>query len=671
MTERAQSPGGAERAKILIVGHPNVGKSALFNRLTGQHATVSNYPGTTVEVSRGHCHALGRHVEVLDTPGMYSFLPITDEERVASDMLFAAGIRAVVHVVDAKNLEHMLGLTLQLIEAGLPVVVALNMFDEARDLDIRMDVAQLRARLGVPVVPTVSTTGEGYPELLAALQGPYVPSPLRLEYGTLIEDALRAISEKLAQGPAEAPGPQPDCPAFARMSPRARASLILQGDARQSCRLVRELGERGAAEILEMVADARARLNHSPHYYITLALRTRVDQLLSECVQAPRRPPSRLRQTLDTLCTSPWTGFPILALVLYFALFKFVGGFGAGTVVDWLETNLFEKGLNVWATKATLAAIPWPAVQDLVVGEFGLVTLGLRYAVAIIMPIVTTFFLVFAVLEDSGYLPRLALLVDRGFKRLGLNGRAVIPVVLGFGCDTMATVVTRTLETTRERLICTFLLALAVPCSAQLGVILALLAGHSGAVLIWAGVLAAVMVAAGALAARVLPGERPVFYMEIPPLRLPRLGNILSKTVARMQWYFLEVLPTFLLASVLLWLGKITNVFPKLLHVLEPVVRSLGLPNEAATAFLFGFFRRDYGAAGLYDLQKTGVLNGNQLTVAALVLTLFLPCVAQFLVMGKERGWKATLIVSAAILAIAWTIGFATNQAFGALGVNL
>ena len=200
-------------------------------------------------------------------------------------------------------------------------------------------------------------------------------------------------------------------------------------------------------------------------------------------------------------------------------------------------------------------------IRELFVGEYGIITLGLRYAVGIILPIVATFFLFFSLLEDSGYFPRLALLVDRLFKKIGLTGRAVIPMVLGFGCDTMATMVTRTLETVRERIIATLLLALAIPCSAQLGVILALLSKAPGALLVWSVCLLLIFLVIGFLAARVVPGETPMFYMELPPMRLPQLSNVLTKTYTRMQWYFMEILPLFILASVLLWLGKITGFF--------------------------------------------------------------------------------------------------------------
>ena len=637
----------ADAPLVLLVGNPNVGKSALFNKLTGQYVTVSNYPGTTVEVSHGHCPQLGQNVEIVDTPGMYSLLPITDEERVASDILFSPRVQTVIHVVDAKNLDRMLGLTLQLIEAGRPLVLALNMIDEARTLGVRVDHAKLSQRLGIPVIPTVSITGEGLPELVSHLKTPPPPSMLRTECGSIIEQGIIEIAQNLS----------PTSP----IAPRARASLLLQGDLRERERLVGENGEKTAAVILDIVSSTRTRLNHSPHYYVTLALRAHVGQILAECMSTPLRAPDRIRGMLDRLCTHPVTGYPLVALVLYFGLYQFVGQFGAGTCVNFLEINVFQSHFIPWITKLVNAWIPWTPIQDLLAGEYGIITLGVRYAIAIIFPIVGSFFLVFATLEDSGYLPRLALLVDRGFKRMGLNGRAVIPMVLGFGCDTMATLVTRTLETKRERIICTILLALAIPCSAQLGVILGLLSKSGAAISIWAGGVLIIMLLTGWLAAKLLPGEQPMFYMELPPLRLPTLGNVLVKTYTRMVWYFREILPMFILASILIWIGQITHLFQVLVHNLQPLMRGLGLPNEAAVAFLFGFFRRDYGAAGLYDLQKTGAMTIHQLTVAAITLTLFLTCIAQFLVMQKERGTKVTLWISLGVFVTAFAVGYLSH----------
>jgi ferrous iron transport protein B len=255
------------------------------------------------------------------------------------------------------------------------------------------------------------------------------------------------------------------------------------------------------------------------------------------------------------------------------------------------------------------------------------------------------------------------------FKNIGLSGRAVIPLVLGFGCATMATVVTRTLPTKRERLLATLLLSLAIPCSAQLGVVLAVLASHPRAMLAWAGVIGMVFLTIGFLMSRVLPGEHPSFYMELPPLRLPNPANIFMKTYVRVKWYFIEILPLFLLTSVLIWLGQMTGIFQILVKLMEKPTAWIGLPKETAQIFLFGFFRRDYGAAGLYDLNQQGILSGRELAVSCIALTLFLPCVAQFLVNIKERGIKWGLGISFFILFFSFAVAFVVNFLFQSLGI--
>ncbi|NLF30498.1 MAG: ferrous iron transport protein B [Planctomycetes bacterium] len=626
------------RQRILIVGCPNVGKSALFNRLTGSYVTVSNYPGTTVGIARGRAAGIAGGAEVVDTPGMYSLRPITDEERVALQVILEARGATVLHVVDAKNLDRMLPLTLQMIEAGLPVVLVLNMADEAAAMDVRIDAPALERRLGIPVVPTVATRGKGIDVLTRRIPQAAPREGFRIDYG---EDLERAIARRQACGAAAGEG----------LSPRTRAVMRLQDD--------------GAA------APGRQATGDGPQHTVLAAARREAMRLLDGVAAFPEVSPRGLREAVGRLCVHPVWGVPILLAVLYFGLYTFVGGFGAGTIVDFLEGTLFEGIINPWFQRVGEQLLPWAAVRDLFVGEYGIFTLGLRYAVAIILPIVGTFFLAFSILEDSGYLPRLAMLVDRLFKKLGLNGRAVVPIVLGFGCDTMGTMVTRTLETRREKIIASILLALAIPCSAQLGVILGLLGGNIGALGVWAGVLAGVFLLTGVLAARLLPGEKPRFYMEMPPMRLPRPGNVLIKTYSRMVWYFREVLPLFLLASVFIWLGELTGLFDLAVRAIAPAVRLMGLPGEAAVAFLFGFFRRDYGAAGLFDLQQTHGLTGVQLAVAAISLTLFLPCVAQFLILRKERGWGFALGVSAGIVAAAFGVGAGVNLLLTGMGVTL
>ncbi|BCR05513.1 ferrous iron transport protein B [Desulfuromonas versatilis] len=633
--------------KIILVGNPNVGKSVLFNALTGAYTTVSNYPGTSVEVSRGHCEIAGTRYEVLDTPGMYSILPITEEERVARQILLQETPHVVLHVIDARNLDRMLPMTLQLAEAGLPLILVVNIMDEAARLGMQIDLSLLQEKLNIPVIGAAMARRRGLKEVREAIAAFDSSRRAVFGYATDLErDILRVGS--LLQGEYALNG-------------RALALLLLQKD-EEVLELVRSAEAERFAEIEQEVNRTVFERRTDLHLRINLERKRVCRGLLDGVVKQDDRHGPTLGERLSNLTLNPWTGFPILLAVLYFGLYHFVGGFGAGTIVDFLEGSLFEESINPWVIDHANRWIPWYWLNELLVGEYGVFTLGVRYAVALVLPIVGTFFLVFSVIEDTGYFPRLAMLVDRIFKRIGLNGRAVIPMVLGFGCDTMATMVTRTLETVRERIIATVLLALAIPCSAQLGVILGLLSEVPGALWVWSLCMALIFLVIGFLAAKVVPGERPMFYMELPPLRLPQARNVLVKTLTRMQWYFLEIFPLFIIASVLLWAGKMTGVLDGLVALLNPVMSALGLPSQASAAFIFGFFRRDFGAAGLYDLQTAGLLSPVQLTVAAVTLTLFVPCVAQFLMMKKERGWKVSLGIFAFVTLLAFSSGWLLNR---------
>jgi ferrous iron transport protein B len=353
----------------------------------------------------------------------------------------------------------------------------------------------------------------------------------------------------------------------------------------------------------------------------------------------------------------PVWGWPILALVLW-ALYEFVGVFGAGTLVDVVEDGLFHGYLNPWAV-ALFSHLPWGLARDLFVGEYGLLTMGLSYGLAIVLPIVLTFFTAFAVLEDSGYLPRLAVMSDRVFRLMGLNGKAVLPMVLGLGCDTMATLTARILPTRKERVLATLLLALGVPCSAQLGVILAMLAAVPlSAAAVWFGAVAAVMIAVGWLAARVLPGERGDFVIELPPMRLPVLQNVLSKTAARVEWYLKEALPLFLVGTFVLFVLDRLKLLAGITRLGEPIVQGvLGLPPEASAAFLIGFLRRDFAATRLFDLSRGGGLDVVQLVVAMVTITLFIPCIANVFMIAKERGWRTAAAMAAFIFPLAFAVG--------------
>ena len=560
---------------IAILGSPNVGKSVLFNALTRTYVTVSNYPGTTVEVYRGKAFIDGREYQVIDTPGMYSLLPITEEERVGRSLLLEEKPDILLHVIDAKNIERMLPLTLQLIEAGLSVILVINMIDESTELGIQIDTLKLEKHLNIPVVPIVAIKQQGINVLKTILKGHIKKSPHIVGYGEVIEEAVEQLSALL--------------PDQGFISKRMLSLLLLLEDQEVTELMQKMLGENIFA-VKQIVNNAKTRLDEPPDYLITMKRQEETRALLQKIVAYPALDKKGFKEYLSQIMMNPWTGPVILFLVLYYGLYKFVGGFGAGTMVNFIESTIFEQRINPWITNMVIAILPWKALQDLFVGEYGMFTLGLRYAVAIILPIVGTFFFAFSIMEDSGYFPRMAMLIDRLFKKIGLNGRAVIPMVLGFGCDTMATMVTRVLETKRERIIATFLLALAVPCSAQLGVILGILAAKPGALLIWALFITGIFLLIGFLTAKLLPGEGPSFYMEIPPLRLPKLGNVLVKTYTRMQWYFAEIVPLFIVASILIWVGNLTGLFQVMVNVFKPLVRFMGLPPQAAVISCLVFF---------------------------------------------------------------------------------
>ncbi|MBS1266563.1 MAG: Fe(2+) transporter FeoB [Candidatus Woesearchaeota archaeon] len=621
--------------KIVLVGNPNVGKSVLFNKLSNSYVVVSNYPGTTVKLDKAKVNINGDEYGLYDSPGMYSINSLTQEERVTRNILFEKP-DLVLHVIDSKNLDRMLHLSIELIEASLPVIIVLNMADEARKKGIKIDEAKLEKLLGVPVVQTISITGQGIDKLKSTIQTYKKTIPKKFEYCPKIEKGISELSKNLKQEHS--------------ISKRTISLLLLAND--QTIKEKIKVPE----QTKSIRQEVQNNINNTIKCQIAYDRQKIIENIMPEVAKQPRRSELLFREKLSRAMMNPLTGIPLLLLVLYFGLYQFVGVFGAGTIVDFLEVNLFEQFINPFVNNLLTQYVPWIWLQNLLGMEYGIITLGIRYAFAIVFPIVATFFFAFSIIEDTGYLPRLAMLVDNLFKKIGLNGRAVIPMVLGLGCDTMATIVTRTQETNKERIITTLLLALAIPCSAQLGVIFGILSGNPTALLIWIAVVVLIFLFIGWLASKVIIGEQPYFYMELPPLRTPRISNVLTKVYSRMVWYFKEVLPIFVLASILIWAGKITGLFDVIINLLQPLVQVIGLPPQAAEAFLFGFFRRDYGAAGLYDIKE--IMTSAQLVIASTVLTLFVPCIAQFSVMLKERGWKTTIMIVLFIIPFSFFVGY-------------
>jgi ferrous iron transport protein B len=642
---------------VLLVGNPNVGKSVIFGALTRTYVTVANYPGTTVEIIRGRALSLPGAPEVVDAPGTNSLTPQSDDERVARDLLLAEPDAVVLQIGDTKNLRRVLYLTAQLAELGRRQLLVLNLQDEARDLGVRVEANELERRLGVPVIPATATRNAGLDAIPRRLSQAAV-AQLECSYPAVVERAVLDVAGLL--------------PAELGAARRGLALMLLSGD-RTLGEWAREaLPEGGVGLVERRQAELKRALGIGAATAIARARHRAVAELLRQVFHVQKARGGTLRDRLGELSMHPIWGVPVLAAVLFLA-YEFVGVFGAGTLVRLVEDGLFGKVINPAATALANKLVPWVWLRDLFVGPYGLVTMALTYAIAIVLPVVGTFFILFGVLEDSGYLPRLAVMVNRIFRGMGLNGKAVLPMILGLGCDTMATLTTRILPTRKERVLVTLLLALGVPCSAQLGVVLAMLGSMAPAgTLIWAGVMAGTLFGVGWAAARLVPGKGSDFLLEVPPVRVPSLSNILVKTVARTEWYLREALPLFVLGTLLLFILDVSGMLPRLEALAAPlVVGLLGLPAQATDAFLVGFLRRDYGAAGFFVLRRGGQLDGVQSVVALSVITLFVPCIANLFVMIKERGFKTAMAMVAFIVPFAFAVGALLNWVLRALRVHL
>ena len=632
--------------RIVLAGNPNVGKSVLFGLLTGKYVTVSNYPGTTVEVASGNIELGGKKFLLIDSPGVNSFIPMSEDERVTRDILLGEKNESIVLVADSKNLKRALMLLIQLAEMELPCVFVLNMEDEANARGIETDYKKLEKMLGIDVIGTIAPQRKGIAKLRDSMLRTKKPQIL-LDYGKQIEHFAGKIASLLPQS---------------NISKRSIALMLLAGDTSLKGWCVANLDTGTINRIEDIIDEAHTVLKEPASGLLSQARIKFADDMVKAVVKKTGQEGGQILRRIGNWTMHPFWGIFSLIFVL-FCFYKFVGEFGAGTLVNFFEKVIFGEYLNPAIEKAVKAVMPFVFVQDFLVGKYGLFTMALTYAVAIILPITATFFIAFGFLEDSGYLPRIAVLTNSMFSKIGLNGKAVLPMVLGLGCGTMATMTTRILETKRERIIATFLIALAIPCSAQLGVILGMLGAYPPRVALWwLGTVLFVLLLTGSLASRILPGEKADFFLELPPIRIPRIGNILMKTVNRIEWYLKEAVPLFLLGTSILFFLDKTHLLGWLETAASPVIVTfLGLPEKATGVFLMGFLRRDYGAAGIFDLARQGLLNDNQIIVSIVTLTLFVPCLASFFMIIKERGTKTSLLMFSLITAFALIVGGVMN----------
>jgi len=638
---------GGKRYRVLLVGNPNVGKSLLFYHITGKYASVSNYPGTTVAITKGIVK-IGEHheLEVIDTPGFYNMITITEEERVTKKIILEEKPDVILHVIDAKNIERMLPLTLQLIEANLPVILVLNMYDELKRRGLTIQLSHLEHDLGIPVVSTIAIKKIGIDNLISRIisvaEKRYRYEPINIEYSDYIKEKIDILLKYIKHD--------------YTISKQSVAILLLQNDKD----VYEILKEEEDVNLLKQIVSKLV----EPDISIKIAYdrHKMAANIIKEHIKTQEGGVKKvtLRSVLDKWTMHPIFGFVAVFIILYFGFYKFVGQFGAGYLVDLIEVKLFEEFINPYVNDFFQTIMGKSIFFELFAGDYGIITLGLRYAFAIVLPVVSTFFFMFSIIEDSGFLVRISMLLDKLLKKIGLSGRSVIPLILGLGCGTMATVVTRTLETNRERYLVTFLLALTIPCSAQLGVILGLLGRDFSMLMIWFISILIIFIISGYVLNRYTKGEKATFFMEVSPLRIPVFSNVMMKTFSRLKWYAFEIIPIFVYASVLIWVGKVTKIFDFLVSVLSYPAKFAGLPDKMGEIFLYGFFRRDFGAAGLYDIEN--ILTNKEIVVASVVLTLFVPCIAQFAVMVKERGAKTAIFIFLTVIPFAFLFGGLLNM---------
>jgi len=588
--------------KLVLAGNPNSGKSVFFNHLTGIYVDVSNFPGTTVDISTGKY----KGYTVADTPGVYGVSSFNEEETVARDVILEADI--ILNVVDSVHPGRDLFLTKQLIDMGKPVLVALNMFDELQKNGMDIDVKLLEELLGVPVFPTSAVKNIGVTDVLMSL-------------------------EQARQGNRD-PGLTEMMKQFGDTCSEAEALMILEDD--------------------EVVA---ARFNvETPGLRddIYMERRRAVEDIVNKVLKETSKGAS-FGILLGRWMLKPVTGIPMLLLTLY-AMYKIIGIFVAGTVVGFTEELIMEGMYRPFIISVLSPFISEGSfIGNMLIGEFGILTMVPVYIIGLLLPLIIGFYVLMAVLEDSGYLPRIAALADRMLISLGLNGKAIIPIILGFGCVTMATMTTRILGTKREKIIATVLLGLAIPCSAQLGVIMGLVSGLDVLYIItYITVIAAIFVLVGTVLNKLMPGESSHLLIDLPTIRMPMPGNVVKKTFQKTVMFLKEAVPLFIYGALLISVLEQTGALSYIQQWMTPITEGLlKLPPETATAFIMGIIRRDFGAAGLTSIAMTQ----QQLLVSLIVMTLFVPCIAAIMVIFKERGTRDALAIWLGSFAAAFITG--------------
>ena len=628
--------------KIVIMGNPNVGKSALFNNLTKDYSIVANYPYTTIKVTRGETKIEGKIFELIDTPGINSLEIQSEDEIIARDIIIREHPEYIIQCIDANNVKRSLLLTSQLLEVNIPLIICLNNIDSAMQKGLWIDSVKMSSLLGVPVIETIATEGRGLRELTKnILNTEFVSNGFK--HKDFIERSLEKVSKLFP---------------FKNPPSNAVLLLLLLQDKGIEEWVQGQYGESIYQDVKNLTNYLRTSIS-SPLTRIILKTREEWTGKIADAVTGKSRViSSRFFEKFGELTYHPVFGWPILGVIIYLT-YLLVGKLGAVVLADYINEQLFNPFNEFLGTK-----IPWDFWRDFAVGDYGILTMGLANALGTVLPILALFFLILSILEDTGYLPSLCILSNRFFQKIGLSGKTILPIVLGFGCKTVATLATKILDSRKERYIAIFLIAFAIPCSAQLGVNIAVLAFFPfSAFVIVFGVLVLVEIIAGVSLNRIIKEDTYTdFILEIPIFRLPSIKNLLIKTYFRLKWFLIEAVPLFVMGALILFFADRLLILKTIEELLSPIIVSfLGLPIKCVEAFLLCIARHEAGAVILMQLVKTGQLDYVQACISIIIVICFVPCFANIMAMIKELGMKSALLMACIITVSSILIGGIVN----------
>ncbi|MCX8178128.1 MAG: ferrous iron transport protein B [Candidatus Bathyarchaeota archaeon] len=636
-----------KQLRVALAGNANVGKSVIFNQLTGLNQIVGNWPGKTVERAEGTLHFKGYTIRLIDLPGIYSLSPFSIEEIVSRDYIATEKPDLIINVVDASALERNLYFTLQLLELDAPIVIALNQMDLAAKKGIRINVKRLSELLGVPVVPTVAITGSGINELLLTvievIEGKRKLQPFNVRYGQEVEKIIQELQEIMKREQSLADVSYPLRWLAVKLLEKDEDVIKKLRDYECADKILRH-AERLATELESIHGEPSPVVLASERYSIA-------SKIFKEVASIDAYPRISFEHKLDALTTHKILGYIFLTCVLA-SMFTFI--FIGGNIISEYLDPLF-RSLIFQLERILQAHLPEIAVKLISNGVLDGVTAGITIALPYIVP----FYIILALLEDSGYLARAAFLMDNLMHKIGLHGKAFIPLILGYGCSVPACIGCRIMETQRERLIAAFVVTL-VPCAARTIVILGLVGRFVG---LYAALGLYVfniilILALGRLAFKVLPGEPVGLIMEVPHYKKPSLRVVISKTWFRTKEFVYIAFPIIVAGSLAITAMDLTGFIEILTSNMKPLIEGwLGLPANAGVPLIFGVLRKELTLILLSELIPLESLTAMQMIVFTLITMIYIPCVATIAALIKEFGWMKALTIAIVNVALALLIG--------------